>query len=156
MADYNVNFVRKDSLWIPDERKMGTAYALFDSDLSVGDIGDLALQEAERAGKIRNLEIALVDIKSVKSSDNPELYELIQKGTVSPKGEEKEIRGCSSKKFNGLKYAMQVASPDETSTGLADYLGNVMIDVYTAGKGPFYGSVVYRNPQDGYLDFKRD
>lgn len=155
MVDYEVNFNRREALWIPDETKVGVAYAMLDSDASIEDIGDIALQEAERperTTKIRDLEIALVNMKNVKREHNPELYDFIQRGETSPKG-----TISATKKLKDLRYALQVAAPRVTNTQMADYLGNVMNDIYSGAKPgqPSYMSVVYRDHQDGLLSFRR-
>jgi hypothetical protein len=156
MENYQVNFKRRDTLWDSSEKDIGVAYAFFDSDASIGDIGDLALQEAERperTTKISDLEIALVDLKEFRARDNPEVYSFIQKYSVSPIGLEGK-----PKSLKNLKYALQVAVPGTTNEQMGDYLGNVMNDVYSMGNPdkPTYMSIVYRNPEDGCLDFKQD
>jgi len=156
MENYQVNFKRRDALWDSSENDIGVAYAFFDSDASIADIGDLALQEAERperTTKISDLEIALVQLKDVRARDNPEVYNFIQKYSVSPIG----VAG-QPKLLKDLKYALQVAVPGTTNEQMGDYLGNVMNDVYSMSHSdkPTYMSIVHRNSEDGCLDFKQD
>jgi len=155
MVDYEVNFNRREELWTPNETEAGVAYAVFDSNLSIPEIGDIALQEAERperSVKIRDLEIAFMDMKDVRRNQNPELYDFIQRKTTS-----KGKMGAVPARLKDLKYVLQVAAPKTTNAQMADYLGNVMIDVYSANSAdcPSCMSVVYRASKDGPLVSKK-
>lgn len=157
MENYQVNFKRRSTLWDSSEKGVGVAYAFCDfPDVSIEDIGDLALQEAERperTTKISDLEIAVVDLKDVQARDNPEVYNFIQKYSTYPIG----VVG-KPKLLKDLKYALQVAVPGTTNEQMGDYLVNVMNDVYAMSNSdkPTYMSIVQRNPEDGFLDFRQD
>jgi hypothetical protein len=158
------DFIKSDAIWNPNETEAGVAYALFNSSADIPYIGDIALEVAEqtdRNGDPSKLELALVEVKDFKEEQNPELHYFINDNQIRPifpsdyAGPKKEV---APTKLADLKYALMVARRGKTDKEIADYLGNVMNDVwetYDPGK-PFNAAVVYRNPKDGFLDFKRD
>jgi|SRR3989344_1967234 len=142
----------------------GAAYAFFDSSASPKDIAELAVTEARRIAKRKPktlLEIDLTEVKDIKEEQNPELYDFLQRGSIYPifpSSCKNQMKDAKPVRLADLKYAISVKRHRSTDERAANYLGNVMSDVYQQFERdkPFNSAVVYRNPQDGYLDFKRD
>ena len=146
-------------------RDVGEAYAFFDSSASRREIEELAMKEEQRilkrAGDRGKLEFALTEVNDIKESQDPEIYDFIQHNKIYPifpSNCRYQMKDALPIKISDLKYAPIAARHGKTDKKAADYLGNVMNDVYQTYEAdkPFNAAVVYRNPQDGYLDFKRD
>lgn len=143
---------------------VGVAYAFFDSNASMPDIERLAVNEARRVlhrGDHGELEVSLAEAKNIRESQDTELYDFIQNNEIYstfPSSCRDQMKDARPIKMTDLRYVLVAARHGKTDKRAADFLGNVMNDVYQkyeAGK-PFNVAVVYRNPEDGYLDFKRD
>lgn len=142
----------------------GVAYAFFDSGASRSDIEELAVNEAKRVVRREGhgkLEVFLTEVKDIKEEQDPELYDFIQTNHIYstfPSNCRDQMKDAKPIMMTDLKYALVATRHGKTDKKAANYLGNVMDDVYQeyeAGK-PFNAAIVYRNPEDGYLDFKRD
>lgn len=164
MVNYEVDFKRREGVWTNTNRKVGVSYAVFNSGASVEDIGDIALEVAEDRARVEKeksgirdcskLEIALASVADIKHSDNPALNYFLDNNdihsTPSESGQKIPMRK--------LQYALQVARYGKTNKEMADYLDNVMREVHGRcdSDKPYTAAVVYKNPNDGFLDFRRD
>lgn len=157
-----VEYEKRDALWVPRGTGVGVAYAFFDSNASIKQIEELAVNEAKRIvardgeGK---LEYLLTEVNEIKEAQHPEVYDFIQNNEIYatyPTECREQMGNAKPIKMTNLKYALMVARHGRTDLDSANYVGNVMDDIYTnynRGK-PFNVAVVYKNPKDGYLDFK--
>ncbi len=147
-----------------NSEKPGVAYAFFDSSASISEIEELVLNEGIRISEIpgvSRLDVALAEVKDINIEKTSELYKFMQANEIYPTFPSKfrdQMNDAKPIKMTDLKYALLAVRHEKTDAEAADYLGNVMIDVcqkYEKDK-PFNVAIVYRNPEDGYLDFKQD
>lgn len=164
------NYIKRDALWVPENNEAGVAYAFFDSSASKKQIEELAWNEGQRLaerGDIGKLEVALAEVKDIKESTNPELYDFVKNNEIYATYSsacKDQMKNAKPIQMKDLKYILQTVRHEKTDQDAANFLGNVMNDVYRKYESttpfkdakPFNVAIVYRNPQDGYLDFKRD
>ena len=144
--------------------KLGVAYAFFDSSASKSEIEELVLNEGRRISGIpggTRLDVAVTEVKNINKELSPELYEFMEANDIYPTFPSRfrdQMNDAKPIKMTDLKYHILAVRHEKTDKETADYLGNVMLDIYKRyGEGkPFNVAVVYRNPEDGYLDFKQD
>ena len=154
----------REDYWARKSAKPGVAYAFFDSSAAISEIEELVMNEGirvtDRPGGGR-LEVAVTEVKNINEEIAPELYEFMQANDIYPTFPSKfrdQMNDAKPIKMTDLKYHILAARHEKTDKEAADYLGNVMIDIYQKYEmdKPFNVAIVYRNPEDGYLDFKQD